>query len=133
MENIIAVMSRMIIERDESSMCLKFDGREVDIRREGGRQVVYPKGSSIQLSCTKEEVDLQNRSLEGTVVAVGTMANERIFGVEYIDGVQKIKGEIKPGDKVRYSKYASHPETINGKSYDIINDDDIIFIQKGDK
>ena len=82
MEKIIAVMSRMIIERNESNMCLKFDGREVDIRLEGGRQVVYPKGSSIQLSCKKEDVDLQNRSLEGTVVAVGTMANERIFGVE---------------------------------------------------
>lgn len=105
------VFNRMIVKREREEDGLKYDGMEVKI--EGDR--VLSKTGFVIAGLKPEDVYHQQSS-QGEILACG----------------KTVVTEFNPGMKISWGKYAGTSQEFNGVRYEIINDDDVLFIIEED-
>lgn len=105
------VYNRIIAKRENDERKIKYEGNEVEIRN--GQ--VYSKLGIIISGVSPEDVK-RSQIAKGRILAVGDSCDDQFY----------------PGQKIVWGKYAGTTQEFNEEKYEIINDDDVLFIIKED-
>jgi|TARA_R100000093_G_scaffold58984_1_gene30878 co-chaperonin GroES (HSP10) len=106
------VYNRIIVKRENDDKGLKYDGREVEIRN--GQ--VFSKFGLFMPGVSLEDVKRSQIS-KGCILAVGDTCDDQFM----------------KGQNIVWGKYAGTTQEFEGEKYEIINDEDVLFIVKGGK